>query len=213
MPPHEILGAYAGCRSFFMDDQRISFQIPGFDDRFRCKGVSGRNDDLVAVLQDLAHEELLVGHRIGYEAEIVGERCGFLDDQIRRQEFHGDPDLRIRLDESVDDERKIVGAEALAGEDSEEASFPLLKITEAFLRLILHLEDGLGDTVKDLSRIGQGHPLSEAIEEFDLVMLLKTLDALRDGGLGDIQSPRGGAEASVFCGHVEDLQLIEIHNL
>jgi hypothetical protein len=79
--------------------------------------------------------------------------------------------------------------------------------------LILHLEDGLGDTIKDLSRIGQGHPLSEAIEKFDFVMLLKTLDTLRDSGLGDIQRSCGGTEAPVFCGHVEDLQLIEIHNL
>jgi hypothetical protein len=44
-------------------------------------------------------------------------------------------------------------------------------------------------------------------------MLLETLDPLRDGGLGDVEGFRGGAQAAVFCREVEDLQLVEVHNL
>jgi len=44
-----------------MDDKRLPGEIPGFDNGFRCQRVPRRDDDLVAVLQDFAHTELLVG--------------------------------------------------------------------------------------------------------------------------------------------------------
>ena len=33
-----------------------------------------------------------------------------------------------------------------------------------------------------------------------------------DGGLGDVQGLRGGAQAAVLCRKVENLQLVQIHN-
>jgi hypothetical protein len=114
-------------------------------------GVSSRDDDLVAVLENLPRDEFLVGDGIGDEADIVHKRRGPLHDQLRRQDLHRHPYLGVYPAETVEDEREVVGAEALAGEDPDEPALPLLEIPEALLRLVLHLEDRFGDPVEDLS--------------------------------------------------------------
>ena len=111
----------------------------------------------------------------------------------------------------VHDERKVVGTETLACKDPDEAPFALLKIPEALLRLVLHLEDRFGDAVEHLPCIRKDHFSAKTVEKLDFVVFLKTLDPLRDGRLGDEHGFRRRAQTSMLCSLVEDLQLIEIH--
>ena len=61
--PDVLLGASAGRRSLFMDDEGVSGKILGFDERFRREGVSRGDDDLVAVLQDFPRRRVSCGGR------------------------------------------------------------------------------------------------------------------------------------------------------
>lgn len=56
---------------------------------------------------------------------------------------------------SVQYEGEVVGAETFARQDMDITPLALLKIPETLLRLILHLEDRLGDAVENLSCIRQ----------------------------------------------------------
>ena len=120
-------------------------------------------------------------------------------------------DLRVFRTKGDDDIREVVGPEAFAGKNADEALFAPLEVANDLLGLLLHIENLFRNPVEHLPGIGQGQLPAEQVDELDFIEVLQSLQTLGYGRLSNEEGIGGGADAAVFDSKVKDLQQVDIH--